>query len=656
MRITHSMVAHNINRNLQNNLSRLEDYGHQLSTGKKFTRPSQEPVGVGRVMSYSASIDRNEQFRLNMNQSRSWLENTEGGLQNGLDVLQRIRELCIHGANDSLTAEDRRAMAPEVIEFIEHLIGVANKESNGLYTFGGHQTFDPPYLRENTYHVSVSEDSGILFGEVNEDEVYDVVAEGLQNGDYRLEQSREEMEENQAAAVSINQQFLQGSAVNIIGDEDFDSTAGVIESGIMVDTELQEGSELAIDDEDGFVTTDDDFEGDFALQLTYDEEDGQWNYVESVSGETGTVNIDNDNGTLEPDDNEDPSFLGGDFTLDTSQLENAEDGDTVTVASGFSASVELEVNSIDEATGEVKYTYTSHQYALDGTYAKKEGTFEVTYGEDGEATQPVEIGEIQLDLAGLDELEAADAGDLQVGDKAILNFTPAREENLTYDQIKLSGDYRGDNTETNYFFAEGALDEKSIDLHQQSLDTFSRSPELGESYDGKLSLTYGDEFEDTGDEAALTFSYDAEGFPVYYGDDKERSQDISPHQQVIMNLSGKKVFGENEEVFEAVFEVYNALMDNDREALGGEALDKMDRSVDHFLEQLAQVGARSNRVEAMYDTLFSENISLREVRSEIEDIDLAYAITEFTMQENAYHAALSTSQKMLQPTLVDYMR
>ncbi len=650
MRITHKMVSHNINHNLQNNLQRLERYGDQLSTGKKFTRPSQEPVGVGRVMSYSASIDRNEQFRLNMNQSKSWLDNTEGGLQNGLDVLQRIRELCIYGANDSLTAEDRRAIAPEVLEFTEHMIGVANTESNGLYIFGGHQTFNSPYVRENMYHVEVNEDSGIRYGEENEAEIYDLIAEGMQNGDYRLDQVREELEADQEAAVSFSGQYLQGSAMNIIGNDNFEETAGEINSGVMVKAEPQEGSDLTIDyDNNNFIENEPD-QG-FALKLNYDGETEQWNYVESVSGEEGTVD---ENGVLEPEGGNE-SVLGDDFRIDMDQLAGAEDGDSVTVASGFSASVQLEVTGVDESTGEVTYHYNSHQYALDGTYENHEGSFTLTYGEEGEESQTVNLGDIEFNIEGLDQLDALDAGDLKMGDKAILNFKPSGEEGVTYDQAHLSGEHRGGGSGITYVFAEEALNDSDIELHYQSLDTFDRSPNKGEVHDGSISLSY-NQFADTGEEAALTFSYDSEGFPVYYGDDKERSQDISPHQQVIMNLSGKKVFGENEEVFEAVFEVYNALMNDDREALGGEALDKMDKSVDHFLEQLAQVGARSNRVEAMYDTLFSENISLREIRSEIEDIDLAYVITEFTMQENAYHAALSTAQKMLQPTLVDYMR
>jgi len=545
MRITHRMVADTINNNLQHNLKRLEFYGHQLSTGKKFTKPSQDPVGVGRVMNYSSSLDRNEQYRLNMNQTRGWLETTESSLQDGLNVLQRIRELCIYGANESLTAEDRRAIAPEVLEFIDHLIGVGNRESSGLYIFGGHQTLDRPFIRDNIYHVQTHQDSGISL-----DEDHQVEAHGLQNGMYRIDQASLEKEE--AVKALLGQQYLQGNAASIFG-------------------KAEVGENLHSED--------------------------------------------------------------------------------------LNASIEVEISGIDYGTGEVQYRYSAHQYSMEGEYSREEGTFSLIFG--GDDSQEIVIGEndaISLNLEGFLSLDNLDNEGLMVGDKAIINVTPALAEGQIYNQLKMTGQYRNDQSETTYYFNEDVLNNRDVELHFHSLNMFERSNEHGKLYDGYLSYSYAGYRGLESEEAALQFSFDNQGFPVYQGDNNERIQEISPHQQIIMNLSGTKAFGENQEMFEAVYDVYNALMENDREKLGNDALKKMDQSIDHLFEQLAQVGARSNRLEAMDSTLFSENLFLQEVRSKIEDIDLAYVITEFTMQENAYRAALATAQKMLQPTLVDYLR
>ena len=52
----------------------------------------------------------------------------------------------------------------------------------------------------------------------------------------------------------------------------------------------------------------------------------------------------------------------------------------------------------------------------------------------------------------------------------------------------------------------------------------------------------------------------------------------------------------------------------------------------------------------------SEQIYLRELRSKVEDIDIAEAITEFMMQENAYQAALATGARIVYPSLIDFLR
>lgn len=536
MRITHRMIADRVNFNLQRSLRRLENYSNQLSTGKAFHKPSENPVGVGRVMSYSAAINRNEQYRLNMNQTKGWLDNTEYALQNGLDVVQRVRELTVYGANESLSSEDRQAIAPEVLEFIDHLIGVANTESNGLYMFGGHQTLKVPFKREKVFNLNFA--GGGL------DQSAPPTASGLQNGAYGLSQERGTALTDRDAAAVISGSFLQGNAETILGRADLES-----------------------------------------------------------------------------------------------------------VVSEVNASVLIEVTAVDPENGTVDYLYVSHQYDRDGNYQKMEGEFSLNYGDPVPAT--ISLGDAELEITGLDLITPVQAGGIRVGDRAVLDITASAAAGGDYDRLSLTANHRGGQSQATYTFNQGALDHNTFDLKYFSLQTFDRSPEKGQVYDGELQIAYLD-LESA--EPAFTFVYDSQGFPVYQGDHHDRIQEISPHQEMVMNTHGLKAFGENQEVFEAVFSVYNALIDNDREALGGTVLAKLDQAVDHLLERLAEVGARSNRLEAMHNTLFSENIHLQEVRSNIEDIDLAQVITEYMMQENAYKAALSTASMMLQPTLVDYLR
>lgn len=145
MRVTQRMVGDTVRFNLQRSLNRLEKLSNQLSTGKVFHRPSDNPVGVNKSMRYTASLDRNEQYRLNMTEAQGWMDATEHAMLDGISVLQSVRKLCVYAANEVLTDQERRIIAQEVQELYNHLVGVGNTEFNSLYIFGGHQTLAPPY-------------------------------------------------------------------------------------------------------------------------------------------------------------------------------------------------------------------------------------------------------------------------------------------------------------------------------------------------------------------------------------------------------------------------------------------------------------------------------------------------------------------------------
>lgn len=159
MRVTHRMIAGSVNVNLQQSLGRLDQRSRQLSTGKAFYRPSQDPVGTNRVMRYREAINRNGRFQLNISEAKGWLQAAESAQMEALAVMQRVRDLCIYGANGALSETELFSIAEEVHEFYEYLIGVGNTEYNGLYIFGGHRTGEPPY-REGAAGLEYCGDRG----------------------------------------------------------------------------------------------------------------------------------------------------------------------------------------------------------------------------------------------------------------------------------------------------------------------------------------------------------------------------------------------------------------------------------------------------------------------------------------------------------------
>ncbi|WP_394121075.1 flagellar hook-associated protein FlgL [Planococcus donghaensis] len=85
-------------------------------------------------------------------------------------------------------------------------------------------------------------------------------------------------------------------------------------------------------------------------------------------------------------------------------------------------------------------------------------------------------------------------------------------------------------------------------------------------------------------------------------------------------------------------------------------LDKIDAGIDRLLTVGAENGVRQNRVEAVENRLLDSNLELKSMLSKVEDIDYAEAIIKLTSEESVYQASLAASSKIIQPSLMDFLR
>jgi flagellar hook-associated protein 3 FlgL len=85
-------------------------------------------------------------------------------------------------------------------------------------------------------------------------------------------------------------------------------------------------------------------------------------------------------------------------------------------------------------------------------------------------------------------------------------------------------------------------------------------------------------------------------------------------------------------------------------------MDSLQAAGQRIQDQLASVGALYNRVQTMRDRADSTALNLKSSLSEVEDIDLPKTIVDLQLQETAYQSALSATAKVIQPSLVDFLR
>ncbi|MCR8978199.1 flagellar hook-associated protein FlgL [Brevibacillus laterosporus] len=122
-----------------------------------------------------------------------------------------------------------------------------------------------------------------------------------------------------------------------------------------------------------------------------------------------------------------------------------------------------------------------------------------------------------------------------------------------------------------------------------------------------------------------------------------------------VNISGKNIFdspaGEN--IFKTLEDIVGDLNAGKSAA---DYLDRMDNHINNLLLERAALGARSNRLELMTDRLDTDSVSITSMMSKNEDADEAEVITNLKMQENVHRAALGAGARIIQPSLLDFLR
>ncbi|MBU7594564.1 flagellar hook-associated protein FlgL [Metabacillus halosaccharovorans] len=168
MRVTQSMLASNSLKNLSKSYANMGKYQDQLATGKKISRPSDDPVVAIKGMFYRTNLTEVEQYKRNLTEAYTWMENSEAGIEQATQVVQRIRELVVQAKNDTNSPDDLKAIGVEISQLKEDLVGVANTQVAGRYIFNGTQTKNPPIIKDeegnldfskmvtNSYNVEVS--------------------------------------------------------------------------------------------------------------------------------------------------------------------------------------------------------------------------------------------------------------------------------------------------------------------------------------------------------------------------------------------------------------------------------------------------------------------------------------------------------------------
>jgi flagellar hook-associated protein 3 FlgL len=158
---------------------------------------------------------------------------------------------------------------------------------------------------------------------------------------------------------------------------------------------------------------------------------------------------------------------------------------------------------------------------------------------------------------------------------------------------------------------------------------------------------------------ATTAAYSATG--VYQGNAGAVNRTIAPGVTVQVNVPGPQVFGTpnaapySGDVFQALDQLANDVQaGNTAGATAG--LTALDFSRTRMQQALGGVGAKEKRIEDVKSRNADITLENRTALSDVEDIDLPKTLIDLQSQQVAYQSALAVTAKVIQPSLLDFLR
>ena len=127
MRRISSNIQHNDTQSsLRLQESKVNNLNNKIGTQRKIQNLRDDPLAAGHSVRYKSYLARLERFEGNARTINDRFTITEGFVNHSLQVMQRVRELAVTGANGTFTPSDLKNIAGEVDELLKELVQNGN--------------------------------------------------------------------------------------------------------------------------------------------------------------------------------------------------------------------------------------------------------------------------------------------------------------------------------------------------------------------------------------------------------------------------------------------------------------------------------------------------------------------------------------------------
>jgi len=162
MRVSSNAIYNTITGNLFKNSERLLKAQVKVATEKRINKPSDDPIGMGKVLDYRKRLASIDQYQSNIAKGKAGIQMTETTLDMVSDLLNDAKEIAMEQSAGSVENTTREIAAEQIVSIREQVLQLANTRLGGKYVFAGHETSKPAFLGNGSYDGDVGEKKIII--------------------------------------------------------------------------------------------------------------------------------------------------------------------------------------------------------------------------------------------------------------------------------------------------------------------------------------------------------------------------------------------------------------------------------------------------------------------------------------------------------------
>jgi len=144
------------------NAEAMQQTQRQLTSGKRITRPGDDPAAAAAGVRMRAQQSRDAQYLRNIEHARTWLDTTDRVLSDVGDLLGRARELAVQASTGTFTKGDTAQLAEEIDAIRNQIISAVNGTVDvDQHVFSGQKSDVLPLVLDSNNNAAYQGDTGV---------------------------------------------------------------------------------------------------------------------------------------------------------------------------------------------------------------------------------------------------------------------------------------------------------------------------------------------------------------------------------------------------------------------------------------------------------------------------------------------------------------